>query len=116
MAESSASRSRRTTRTRRSAKAPTAAPSSRFNARAERPPTVATPCTDQTFLRWERGTPRDEQTLTRYALAWPLDARVKGEFDAKPARLAHDEMDLRSLARELRGEFHNNARPAGNAL
>jgi len=49
-------------------------------------------------------------------LAWPLDARVKGEFDPNPARLAHDEMDLRPLARELRGEFHNNARPAGNAF
>ena len=49
-------------------------------------------------------------------LAWPLDARVKGEFDPNPARLAHDEMDLRPLAREFRGEFHNNARPAGNAF
>ena len=33
-----------------------------------------------------------------------------------PARLAHDEMNLGPLARELRGEFHNNARPAGNAF
>ena len=49
-------------------------------------------------------------------LALTLDARVKGEFDPNPARLAHDEMDLRPLARELRGEFHNNARPAGNAF
>ena len=49
-------------------------------------------------------------------LAWPLDARVEGEFDPNPARLAHDEMDLRPLARELRGELHDNARPIGNAL
>jgi len=49
-------------------------------------------------------------------LARPLDARVEGEFDPNPARLAHHEMDLRPLARELRGEFHNNARPAGNTF
>jgi hypothetical protein len=49
-------------------------------------------------------------------LAWPLDARVKSEFDPNPARLAHDEMDLRPFARQLRGEFHNNAGPAGNAF
>src|SRR5579871_1259986 len=51
-----------------------------------------------------------------HALAWPLDPRVEGEFDPNPARLSHDEMDLRTLARELRGEFHDNAGPAGNAI
>jgi hypothetical protein len=50
------------------------------------------------------------------SLAWPLNARVKGEFDSNPARLTHDEMDLRPLTRELWDEFHNNARPAGNAF
>ena len=49
-------------------------------------------------------------------LALLLDARIKGEFDPNPARLAHDEMDLWPLARGLRGEFHNNARPGGNAF
>jgi hypothetical protein len=49
-------------------------------------------------------------------LARPLDARVEGEFDPDPARLAHDEMGLRPLARELRGEFQNNVKPAGNAF
>jgi hypothetical protein len=49
-------------------------------------------------------------------LAWPLNAWVKGEFDPNPTRLAHDEMDLRPLTRELWGEFHNDARPAGNAF
>jgi hypothetical protein len=35
----------------------------------------------------------------------------------RPTRhVAHDEMDLRPLARELRGEFHNNATPTGNAF
>ena len=50
------------------------------------------------------------------ALAWSLYARVEGEFDPNPARLAHDEMNLRPLARELWGEFHDNARPTGNAF
>ena len=49
-------------------------------------------------------------------LAGTLDARVEGEFDPYPARLARDKMDLRPLARQLRGEFHNNARPTGNAF
>jgi hypothetical protein len=50
-------------------------------------------------------------------LAGTLDARrVEGEFDPYPARLVHDKMDLRSLARELRGEFHNNSRPTGSAF
>jgi hypothetical protein len=51
-----------------------------------------------------------------FTLTWPLDARGEGEFDPNPARLAHDEMDLRPLARELWGEFHNDARPTGNAF
>ena len=46
----------------------------------------------------------------------PLDARVEGEFDPNTAWLAHDEMDLRPLARELGGEFDNNARPTGDVL
>lgn len=62
---------------------------------------------DTGFARWCRAAA---------TLAWPLDARVKGEFDPNPARLAHHEMDLRSLARELRCEFHDNARSAGNAF
>jgi hypothetical protein len=48
--------------------------------------------------------------------AWPLDTRVKGKFDPNAAGLQHDEMDLRSLARELWSEFHNHSRPAGNAF
>src|SRR6266446_5499523 len=35
-------------------------------------------------------------------LAWPLDARVKGEFDPNPARLAHDEMDRAIRRRSAR--------------
>jgi len=49
-------------------------------------------------------------------LAWPLDARVDDEFDPNPARLTHDEMDLRPVAGELGCEFRNNAGPACNAL
>src|SRR5258708_3243518 len=52
------------------------------------------------------------------AMAIPLrySARLKGELDANAARLAHDEMDLRPLARQLWREFHDNARPAGDAF
>src|SRR5258707_13733355 len=53
---------------------------------------------------------------TSALLARLLEARVEGEFEPYAARLAHDEMDLRPVARELRGEFHNNAGPAGNAF
>jgi hypothetical protein len=46
----------------------------------------------------------------------PLNAWVKGEFDPNAARFAGEEMTLRPLAEELWGEFHNNAKPTGDAF
>ena len=54
--------------------------------------------------------------LTSALLARFLEARVEGEFDPYTAWLPYDEVDLWALARELRSEFHNDARPFGDAL